>query len=139
MADRFRDFDAFEAEHKSVPITFKLGGRKWSASHLDAPTFLSFTRRMAEGGEGAIIGFAEFMHSVVDEEQREEFEAVLTTKHIRLDTLVEVMKWLVEQATNSPLDAANVLPLSPSKPGPRQKAGSSSVVSLSRNSHSARG
>ena len=113
MAPRFKDFDAAEAERKGEPITFRLGGRDWTAAHVNAANFLVFSRKTAAGDTEAILAFEEYLSGVIDEDHREAFWAMLAERDIQLSTLMELVQWLVEQATGNPTTAA--LP-SPSQP-----------------------
>lgn len=131
MTERFRDFDAYEAEHKQEPLIFQLGGKEWHASHLGIVQLMSLTRRIAAGGMEVAIGFDDFLTSVLPEDERESFRAMLEESDISLPTFVTLGNWIVEQASNVPFDAASDSPPSRSKAGAKPR-----VVSLSRPSTS---
>lgn len=133
MDDRFRDFDAFEAEHQAAPLTFQLGGREWHASRVSAPAFLTLARRLQAGGNGSSIAVLQLVQGMVDEKEQEAFEEMLTTARPRLATFVALVQWMIEQDTNAPLVEASTSPS-----GPRRRGGKSKVVSLSPGSTSRR-
>ena len=114
---RFKDFDAAESERKGEPITFKMGGREWTAAHVGAANFLAFSRQVAEGGTGAVVAFDDYISQTLPEEQREAFHAMLAEEDISLNTLVELSGWIVEQATGNPTAAALPSPSLPSSSG----------------------
>lgn len=104
---RFKDFDAAEAERKDEPLTFRMGGREWTAAHVNAANFLAFSRQTAEGGVSAMTGFDDYITSTLLEDQREDFHVMLTESGVQLSTLVSLMQWIVEQATGNPTAAAS--------------------------------
>ena len=114
---RFKDFDAAESERKGEPITFKMGGREWTAAHVGAANFLAFSRQVAEGGTGAVVAFDDYISQTLPEEQREAFHAMLAEEDISLNTLVELSGWIVEQATGNPTAVASLSPSQPSSNG----------------------
>src|ERR1035438_5849958 len=95
---RFKDFDVAESERKGEPITFKMGGREWTAAHVGAANFLAFSRQVAEGGTGAVVAFDDYISQTLPEEQREAFHAMLAEEDISLNTLVELSGWIVERS-----------------------------------------
>ena len=133
----FRDFDAFEAELSKEPIEFELGGRKWVAAHVNAANFLAFTRQLQEGGVAVLLGFESYLTQALPERDREAFAEMLRARDIRLQTLMAVVNWLVEQASGSPFDAASSSPVTPSPTGEPLRVVSPSKASTSRRSPSA--
>jgi hypothetical protein len=119
---RFKDFDAAEGERKGDPLIFKMGGREWTAAHIGAANFLAFSRQTAEGGVAAMTGFDDYITSTLPEDQREAFHTMLVEHDVQLATLIELMQWIVEQATGNPTVAA-----SPS-PAPQSNTGKPLVV-----------
>ena len=137
---RFKDFDAAEAERKGEPITFRLGGKEWTAAHVGAATFLAFSRQSAEGGPAAMTGFDDYITSTLAEDQREPFHAMLAEHDVQLSTLIALMQWIVEQATGNPTAAVSPSLPSPSNTGkprvvysrePRQESTTGDVASVS--------
>jgi hypothetical protein len=114
---RFKDFDAAESERKGEPITFALGGQEWTAAHVNAANFLAFSRQIAEGGEKAFTGFDDYITSTLQEDQREDFHVMLAKKDVQLATLMDLGRWIVEQASGNPTAAASPSPARPSKSG----------------------
>ena len=114
---RFKDFDAAEAERKGEPITFALGGREWTAAHVNAANFLAFTRAIAAGGNDVVIGFDAFITQSLEEGERKDFHRMLAEKDISLPTLMELGQWIIEQASGNPTPAASSSPAPPSKNG----------------------
>jgi hypothetical protein len=117
MPARFKDFDAAEAERKGEPITFRLGGREWTAAHKGAANFLAFARNAAEPGLNQLTALDDFITDTLPEEEREPFHAMLRAEDIEVVTLTQVMQWIVEQMSGNPTDV-----VSPSPPA-RSKAG----------------
>ncbi len=117
MSGRFKDFDAAEAERKGEPITFRLGGREWTAAHVNAANFLAFSRQIANGGNDVVIGFSDYITGTLPEEQRKDFHHMLVEHDIQLTTLMELGQWIVEQATGNPTDAASPSVEAPSNTG----------------------
>jgi hypothetical protein len=114
---RFKDFDAAEAERKDEPITFALGGREWTAAHVNAANFLAFSRTIAEGGTGAVTGFDDYITSTLQEDQRKDFHRMLGEKEIQLSTLMALGQWIIEQASGNPTAAALPSASQPPKTG----------------------
>ena len=136
---RFKDFDAAEAERKGEPIYFRLGGREWTAAHVNAANFLAFSRLVAEGGNNAVLGFDAYITSTLAEDQRADFHAMLSEQDVQLTTVIELAQWIVEQATGNPTSAASPSPAPPPKPGQPLRVYSLDPVSTPEDSASAAG
>ena len=136
---RFKDFDAAESERKGEPITFALGGREWTAAHVNAHNFLTFSRTIAKGGTDAITGFDDYITSTLAEDERDDFHAMLGEKDVQLGTLMQVSQWIVEQATGNPTADASPSPPPQSRRGARPRVVSLDGGSRSPGSHSAAG
>ena len=114
---RFKDFDAAEAERQREPITFRLGGREWNVIHVDAASFLAFSRQIAEGGNAVVLGFDDYIHGSLAEDERDDFRAMLAESHISLPTLIAVGTWIVEQASGNPTADVSLSQPAPSRTG----------------------
>jgi hypothetical protein len=115
---RFKDFDAAASERKGEPITFRLGGRDWTAAHVNAANFLAFSRVIADaGGPGQATGFYEYIVATLADDDRDDFRSMLSEQDVQLATLIELMQWIIEQATGNPTSAASSSPAQPSKSG----------------------
>jgi hypothetical protein len=136
---RFKDFDAAEAERKGEPITFALGGRQWTAAHVNATNFFTFSRQIAEGGPLAATGFDDYITSTLQEDQQDDFHAMLGEKDVQLATLMELGQWIVEQASGNPTAAASPSQAAPSTNGRPLRVYSLDPVSKRKGSRSAAG
>jgi hypothetical protein len=140
MAARFKDFDAAEAERKGdEPITFRLGGRQWTASHVNAGTFLAFIRGISGDTDKVVLAFDEYIRNVLDDHDREAFADMLLHSDVQISTLRDVVWWVVEQATGNPTPAAQPSPKRRSKPGRPLRVYSLDPVSTPEDSASAAG
>ena len=128
---RFKDFDAAEAERKGEPITFRLGGREWTAAHVNAANFLAFARQIANGGNDTVIGFDDYITGTLAEKDRKAFQKMLAEKEIQLSTLMELGQWIVEQATGNPTAGASPSQEAPSSSGQPLRVMSLDPVSTS--------
>ena len=128
---RFKDFDAAEAERKGEPITFQLGGREWTAAHINAAAFLALARRSADGGDAAILAFDDYITNTLAEKDRKPFRKMLADKEVQLSTLVELGQWIVEQATGNPTAGASPSQEAPSSSGQPLRVMSLDPVSTS--------
>jgi hypothetical protein len=131
---RFKDFDAAEAERKGESITFVLGGREWTASHVNAANFLAFTRAIANGGNDAVTGFDDYITGTLADDQRKDFHQMLREKDIQLTTLMELGQWIVEQASGNPTAVASPSPPQPSTTGQQPRRVSISPTSTPKGS-----
>jgi hypothetical protein len=140
MDERFRDFDA--AIDEQDPLTFKLGGREWVVDDVSAASFLRYTRRLAEHGQslaGMTNEFHDFLLGALREEDREDFETMLTDKKVPFPHLRNVVNWLIEEATGVPFVAPSSSAESPSTSGGPPRLVSLSGTPTSEGSASAAG
>ena len=134
---RFKDFDAALAERNGEPITFKLGGRQWTANHVNAETFLVFVRHASEGGDALVLAFADFIDAALPEQDRQAFHAMLNTHDVPIDVVMDLAKWVIEQAAGNPTDAVSQSPQQRSRRGQRPRVVSLSGASSSKGPRSA--
>lgn len=134
---RFKDFDAFEEESRGEPIEFQLGGLRWHATNVNHVNFLALVR--AEMSGTSAVGYDDFVHAVIADDQRADFDLMLQRCNVSLQTFAELSRWIVEQATGAPLSGADVSPSGRSKPGRRPRVVSRSPASEQPTSHSAAG
>lgn len=105
--DRFRDFDAALAE--SEPLTFKLGGTLFTClPEIPAGPVLRLARHADTIDAEAFVVFHQFLLSVIVPEQRDALELALD--NTGLGTLLDLIQWLIEEATGRPLPGASSLP-----------------------------
>lgn len=125
--DDFLDFDAFEAEQSGEPLTFKLGGREWTAAYAnDAVLYLSFARGQAEGGAAAVLGFDSYLENMLLESERAAFRQMLSDKHVSMRTAAEVVGRVFQRATGLPFGEARPSAEGRSPTGGRSKGRSRS-------------
>lgn len=136
---RFKDFDAALAERDDDPITFKLGGRVWTAANVNAERFLRFVRQASGGGDALVLAFMDFMDATLPERDREPFHEMLDEKNVPIGVFIDTAKWIVEAAAGNPTDAATSSPARPSKRGQRPRVVSLSGGSTSKGPRSAAG
>lgn len=101
---RHRSFGT--AGKKSVPITFDVAGEEFTArGSLPGITVVEFAEKSKEGGLSTINDIFEM---ALLPESHERFDTLIhdPEKEIDLETLTEIMGWLVEQYTSRPTKAS---------------------------------
>lgn len=105
--DRFRDFDAARAEREQEPLTFRLEGRDFTTpGTVPAGVLLDIGRAVAAGNQMAMFtATAEFFEHLVPDDQAEEFAAAVRTTD--METMLDLVSWIIEEATGRPLPSAS--------------------------------
>jgi hypothetical protein len=128
----------FTARHRAEEITFSFEGEKFRCVEtLDVDVVLSFARAHFEGNNSAAtVQVLPFFNSCLREDDGteeepssfERFQKVLKRKTNRMDleTLGEIMQWLMEQYSERPTQRPADSSVGPSSTGPSLKAVSSS-------------
>lgn len=104
---RFKDFGSGTSSKNSEPIVFKLHGEEFKClPELQGKTFLDMVTSSAS--EDPAVSSAvtmNFFQSVLFEESLERFNALISDKEkiVSLDTLTEIVSWLIEEYTERPL------------------------------------
>lgn len=119
---RHRDFAAARAE--SEPLTFTLAGHAFTIDRVPAGPLLDLADQATLTDEKAMAAFARFMHALVREEERATLRAALDETD--LQTVLEIVQWVIEESTGRPLPTASSSPGEPSQDGAPSR-----VVSLS--------
>lgn len=146
------DFDAAIAEDEASRqgekvVGFKLGGEQFqiplplpAAGVLRLGVLSDMGMAVGFVGDGAAVVRAmaelvKFLDAIVAEADQARFEAALTRSRASFEVLIQMVKYIVEEATGRPLVPASSSPVAPSDPGltsnPATSEPTSKVVSLS--------
>jgi hypothetical protein len=121
---RHRDFDAARAENVREPLTFRLAGRDFTIERVPAGPLLDLASNSDLRDTDALAAFGRFLIALVVPEQRDAMREALDDTDLPM--LLELVRWVVEEATGSPLSEPSVSPDGPSSTGETPR-----VVSLS--------
>lgn len=114
----FRDFDAARAEADREPLRFRLGGRLFTTKGiLPAAPLLELARKGQAEGIEAFTAFADFLEAVVVE--TDDLKQVM--REVEWPALVEVVNWVISEATARPFESPSPSPESPSVNGERSR------------------
>lgn len=122
---RHRDFDAARNEATAEPLTFTLGGREFHCRPvLPAGVLLDMAATTHGSDMEAFASFTKFLDAVIAPEDLDAFHDALGTT-IDLWMLLELVQWIIVEATGRPFPNASSSPEPPSEIGEEPK-----VVSL---------
>ena len=121
---RHRDFDASRAENNAEPLTFRLAGYDFVIERVPAGPLLDLAANGDATDAAAMAAFARFLKALVRPADRDQLAAALDDTD--LTTVLELVRWVIEESTGRPLDT----PL-PSPPVASEDGEPSKVVSLS--------
>ena len=116
---RHRDFDAARAEHVGDPLTFRLAGRDFTIERIPAGPLLELSAQSDQEGAAAMAAFARFLGVLVVPDQRDELRNALD--EVELQTVLEIVQWVVGEATARPLARPSSSPVVPSPDSPQSK------------------
>jgi hypothetical protein len=104
---RFKDFGSGNSSKTSEPVVFKLHGEEFKClPELQGKTFLDMVSNSASEdpavSSAVTMGFFE---AVLFEESLERFNALISDKEkiVSLETLTDIVGWLIEEYTERPL------------------------------------
>ncbi len=101
MANRYRDFDAWEAERKAEPITFRLRGVDYTLpATLPAIIPIRAMRLQKQYGSEANVPQGEMMEIALSLFGDEQLERILGTG-VDVDALAEIVGWAMEYYTGA--------------------------------------
>lgn len=99
---RHRDFDAARAESKLEPLTFRLVGHDFTIDRVPAGPLLDLAAQSDATDAAAMAAFARFLKALVREDQRDALAVALDDT--ALETVLDLVRWVIEEATGRPLD-----------------------------------
>jgi hypothetical protein len=104
---RFKDFGSGVESEKKEPVKFKIHGEEFECvPALQGKTFLDLiTKSASEDAAIASSVTMEFLESVLLDESLERFNSLIANKEkiVSLETLTEIVGWLIEEYTERPL------------------------------------
>lgn len=130
---RFKDFDAARAEAMGEPLTFKLGGEMFTATG-EVPAAVLLDLGAAINSSDTIHAFAlmqELLERLVAPEEEAQFARAM--RRVGLESVLELVRWIVEETTGRPFVTASSSPAQPSEDGAPSKLAS---VSWAPEAHS---
>lgn len=110
---RFKDFGSGSNSSTPVePINFKLHGEEFSCiPEIPGKTVLNLVAKTStENPADSADAITDFFKTVLTEESRERFDALSVDPQriVTMQTLSEVLEWLVEQYTDRPTERPEV-------------------------------
>lgn len=127
---RFKDFDAARAEHAREPIEFKLGGEHFVArGEVPAGVVLDAVTA-GDDMQTQLALFATLFEAIVADLDAERF--ALAVRRVDVETVFELVAWIMEEVTGRPLPSASPSPVEPSGDGPPSRVVSLSPVAEAR-------
>lgn len=101
---RFRDFDAARAEAQGDPLRFRLAGREFTIERVPAGPLLRLAAKSNLQADtlAALDALGEFLVTLVVEDQRDAMRAAVDDADF--PTLLNIVRWVTEEATAVPLD-----------------------------------
>lgn len=113
MTNRYRDFDAWEAERKAEPIKFKIRGAEYSLpATLPAIIPIRAMRLQRQYGADANVPQAEMMEIALSLFGDEQLERLLGSG-VDVDALAEIIGWAMEVYTGTASGEAMAPEVSP--------------------------
>lgn len=111
---RFKDFGTGSDSSAPVePINFRLHGEEFSCiPEIPGKTVLNLVAKTSsENPADSADAITDFFKTVLTEESSARFDALAVDPHriVSMQTLTEVLEWLVEQYTNRPTERPEVL------------------------------
>lgn len=98
-----KDFDAAAREAVGEPLTFTLGGETFTTTpELPAMPMLKLAAKAEEEGPAAAAAFYEFIQAMLAEEDVARFETMATRTRFGMETLKDVVSWLLAEMTGRP-------------------------------------
>ena len=117
MTNRYRDFDAWDAERKAEPIKFKIRGAEYSLpATLPAIIPIRAMRLQRQYGAEANVPQAEMMEIALSLFGDEQLERLLGSG-VDVDALAEIIGWAMEVYTGNPPGEATAPEVSPGQTG----------------------
>lgn len=100
----------------SEPLTFDLGGEEFTCyPEVQGKTILDIMKVAAEGDEDTrgvlmAVSVLDFFEKVMPPEEYERFEKLMEDpkRIVPMDTLSEIMSWLIEEYTDRPTQPSSV-------------------------------
>ena len=109
---RFKDFGAGSAKDSKEPIVFKIHGEDYTCvPEIQGKALLKL---VADSGSNDPVKSAaaidKFFDMVLEDESLERFNALVEDKHriVTVETLTEIITWLMEQYTDRPEEQPEV-------------------------------
>lgn len=117
-----RDFDAARREAVAEPLTFTLGGEDFAVP-LPLPALPVLDLAAAADAEdvGAFAAFGQFIFAILPTADHQRFRATRPG----LSELLEIVQWLITEATGRPTGPPSGLPVRRSPTGTPSNGGSS--------------
>lgn len=109
---RFRDFDAAdEHENQTEPIGFKLGGEVFEV-HEELPIWplIRLAKATEESELEAMASFADFVLSIVPEEDGDRLLGAIEKSRISVRKFMELVEFLMEEDTGRPTEPPSSSP-----------------------------
>jgi hypothetical protein len=117
MTTRYRDFDAWEAERKAEPVTFRIRGAEYSLpATLPAIIPIRAMRLQKQYGAEANVPQAEMMEIALSLFGDEQLERLLGSG-VDVDALAEIIGWAMEVYTGNPPGETTAPGVSPGQTG----------------------
>ena len=117
MTNRYRDFDAWEAERKAEPIKFKIRGAEYSLpATLPAIIPIRAMRLQRQYGAEANVPQAEMMEIALSLFGDEQLERLLGSG-VDVDALAEIIGWAMEVYTGTASGETTAPEVSPGQTG----------------------
>lgn len=106
---RHKSFEVRNIED-AEPLTFDVGGEEFTCyPEVQGKTILDIMRNAAEGDEDTrgvmmAVSVLDFFKKVMPESEYERFEKLMEDpkRIVSMDTLSEIMSWLIEEYTDRP-------------------------------------
>jgi hypothetical protein len=112
---RHKSFNVIDID-TAEPLTFDIGGEEFSCyPEVQGKTILDVMRNAAEGDEDTrgvlmAISVLDFFKKVMPPEEYERFNKLMEDEKriVPMDTLSEIMSWLIEEYTDRPTKPSSV-------------------------------
>lgn len=126
---RFKDFGKTQSIEDFPPLSFGLNGEEFACKQaISGALLLDFVRRAdSDSGGMAAEAIVEFLGQALTEDDAERFDALIKDPEriVEIETLGEIVGWLVEQYTTRPTKARSRSASGRSSAGPTSTATSS--------------
>lgn len=104
-----KSFSAARREAGGEPLTFDIDGETFNVEPqigampiFDLAVAATADTDNAEEMLAATIAFRDFLRSVIVPDDIERFEKTCRSRHVSMDTLGEIVQWIVTEATGHP-------------------------------------
>lgn len=96
-------------EEEKAPVTFDIADETFTAKpDIQGIVLMDFLEESTSGGVSSIVAFKSFLKEALEEEEYKRFNTYLRTapKQIPVETITEIVQFLIEEYTSRPTKAS---------------------------------